>query len=223
MNDVLKQRLVGALILVALGVVFWPIIFVEPDAAPSASEVRLPPRPNIDTRPLPSPDRVGLRASKPLELQDSELDFVEPQEHLVPEESPGEVVQQDSKSPEAAQVPVEPAQPVTPPPAAAEKDLSVASKTRSEPPVQPEIDAQGVPVAWMLQVVSVSRKESAENTRQRLQNMGHKAYIKTAQAGDKTVYRVYVGPKFERAKLDAIKADVDRQFGVKSMIRRYLP
>ena len=26
MNDILKQRLVGALILVALGVVFWPII-----------------------------------------------------------------------------------------------------------------------------------------------------------------------------------------------------
>ncbi len=30
MNEVLKQRLIGALILVALGVVFWPIIFVEP-------------------------------------------------------------------------------------------------------------------------------------------------------------------------------------------------
>ena len=31
MNDILKQRLVGALILVALGVVFWPIIFLQPD------------------------------------------------------------------------------------------------------------------------------------------------------------------------------------------------
>ncbi|MDG2270665.1 MAG: hypothetical protein P8L39_00075, partial [Halioglobus sp.] len=31
MNDILQQRLVGALILVALGIIFWPIVFVQPE------------------------------------------------------------------------------------------------------------------------------------------------------------------------------------------------
>nr|WP_241263331.1 SPOR domain-containing protein [Parahaliea mediterranea] len=75
----------------------------------------------------------------------------------------------------------------------------------------------------MLQVISVSRKDRAEQTRDALGKMGYKAYIKPARVEGKTVYRVYVGPKFERARLDAIKAEVDREFGVNSMVRRYLP
>ena len=42
MNDILKQRLVGALILVALGVVFWPIIFVEPGVKDTPGDSRIP-------------------------------------------------------------------------------------------------------------------------------------------------------------------------------------
>ena len=231
MNDVLKQRLVGALILVALGVVFWPIIFVEPDSDSGVSEARIPPRPNIDTTPLPSPDRVGLRASRPLHMDsDPALDAnsVTSGDERVEDPNTATIARQSEAGEDEAQRPVdedalpEPASPVARPNTSPEPE-AVAKQTRDKSPAQPTIDAQGVPVAWMLQVISVSRKDSAEQTRQRLQDMGHKAYIKAGQANGKTVYRVYVGPKFERAKLDALKADVDRQFGVKSMIRRYLP
>jgi hypothetical protein len=34
---------------------------------------------------------------------------------------------------------------------------------------------------------------------------------------------VYIGPKFERGRLEAMQAEVDREFGVKSMIVRYIP
>ena len=61
MNDILKQRLVGALILVALGVVFWPIIFVEPGERSTVGQVRIPPPPVIDTTPIESPGQEGLR------------------------------------------------------------------------------------------------------------------------------------------------------------------
>jgi DedD protein len=62
-NDILKQRLVGALILVALGVVFWPIIFVEPGDKAVAQQTRIPPRPDVVTTPIEVPDLAGLRAS----------------------------------------------------------------------------------------------------------------------------------------------------------------
>lgn len=236
MNNVLKQRLVGALILVALGVVFWPIIFVEPDAARQAPVVRMPPPPAIDTTPLPAPDKVGLRGSPPLATDAGAGPEPEPN---LPESGEGELPEpglsvadtadaldaNDVDSPagdrggEAPEAAPEPAPTIAPAP----EDTAIAARAREERPAQPEIDAQGIPVAWTLQVVSVSRKDSAEQTRQRLEGMGHKAYVKVAEVEGRKVYRVYVGPKFERARLDDIKADIDRQFGVKSMVRRYYP
>jgi DedD protein len=218
-NDVLKQRLVGALILVALGVVFWPIIFVEPDSRSSDLDTRIPPRPDIETAPLSPPDRVGLRASPP-------LDATEELAQATAGDAAGEgapLAAGEPDSPDA--IAPEPA-PTVPPPAvstAGAEAPAPAARTRDEPPARPEIDAQGVPVAWMLQVISVSSRDKAEQTRQALQDLGHKAYIKPAQVEGKTVYRVYVGPKFERAAVDAIKGEVDAHFGVNSMVRRYLP
>ena len=77
MNDILKQRLVGALILVALGVVFWPIIFVEPGSSPTTEQERIPPRPAVDTTPIEPPDQVGLRPPSEL-IARSQQERVEP-------------------------------------------------------------------------------------------------------------------------------------------------
>ena len=63
MNEILKQRLVGALILLALGVVFWPIIFVEPSATPLGEAAHIPARPSVDTTPIAPPEKENLRAS----------------------------------------------------------------------------------------------------------------------------------------------------------------
>jgi DedD protein len=96
-------------------------------------------------------------------------------------------------------------------------------RTRSEAPDKLAIDSDGVPVAWILQVASVSSADKAEQLRQRLLSMQQKAYVKKVDRGGKDLYRVYIGPKFERAKLEKIQSDVDAEFGVKSMIARYIP
>jgi DedD protein len=98
-----------------------------------------------------------------------------------------------------------------------------AGETRSEPPEQARLDDQGVPVAWMLQVVSVSSLEKAESLRQRLQDMGEKAWIKSVTVDGKLLHRVNVGPKFERARLEALRPRIDAEFGVQSLIKRYVP
>ncbi len=219
MNDVLKQRLVGALILVALGVIFWPIIFIEPDQGDAAMEARIPPRPGVETTPLPSPDKVGLRESPPL-LADDSAKGDQPVHESLPAPDP-----QDSP---LAQAEPAPPVPVPDPQSSAAGDVTVADSdiaipTRDRAPESPKLDAQGVPVAWMLQVVSLSNKASAEKATQRLQDMGHKAYVKAAQVNGRMLYRVYVGPKFERARLESIQAAIDEEFGVQSMIRRYYP
>ncbi|QIB67282.1 SPOR domain-containing protein [Kineobactrum salinum] len=98
-----------------------------------------------------------------------------------------------------------------------------AGETRSEAPEQARLDDQGVPVAWMLQVISVSSLEKAESLRQRLQDMGEKAWIKSVTVDGKLLHRVNVGPKFERARLEALRPQIDEEFGVQSLIKRYVP
>ena len=204
MNDVLKQRLVGALILVALGVVFWPIIFVEPGERPGLEQSRIPPRPQVDTTPIEPPERAGLRPSEALQAPPAEP----------VEASGGDIAEQPVAAEAGPQS--------TSPPAAAEA-APPAVRTRTDPPEKPELDSDGVPIAWILQVASVSSDSKAEELRQRLQALNHKAYVKTVTREGRSLYRVFVGPKFERARLETIQADIDARFGVKSMVLRYYP
>jgi DedD protein len=197
LNDILKQRLVGALILVALGVVFWPIIFVEPGGRPEADQARIPPRPEVDTTPIEPPDQVGLRPPQQVLARDSQL------------EEGGE----PQSLPQPALEPVP--EPVAEP--------APQKRTRSESPEKLAMDSQGVPVAWILQVASVSSADKAEQLRQRLLQKDRKAYTRKIRRNGKDLYRVYIGPKFERGRLEAMQAEVDREFGVKSMIVRYIP
>ena len=200
MNDMLKQRLVGALILVALGVVFWPIIFVEPGQRSTMEQVRIPPPPMIDTAPIESPDQEGLRAS-PAESGGEEA---------------GEAFIEDIIESPATTATV--AEPAAPDPA-----MTAESHTREVPPERPALDSRGVPVAWLLQVASVSSAAKADELRDQLLASREKAFVKKFTQSGKVFYRVYVGPNFERAQLEKIQADIDTRFKVHSLIVRYTP
>ena len=84
MNELLKQRLVGALILVALGVVFWPLIFVEPGQPERGERAEIPPRPAVDTTPVEPPDRAGLRPSAELQSRREQAELFEREEQVDP-------------------------------------------------------------------------------------------------------------------------------------------
>lgn len=205
MKDVVKQRLVGALILVALGVIFWPIIFVDPDAEIDMQELQVPPRPDVDARPLPAP-------AMPVDDEFGNL----PEQSTAPDAPTAE-----EPLPTDSDTVPEPAAETTPeetPPA-----IPAPGETRDTPMAEPELDAQGVPVVWTLQLVTLSDGIKAEALRQQLLEEGHKAYVRAVTVEGKHLYRVHIGPKGERAQLEALQSELDKRLGVKSMIRRYLP
>ncbi|MEP4148203.1 MAG: SPOR domain-containing protein [Halioglobus sp.] len=218
MNEVLKQRLVGALILVALGVVFWPIIFVEPGEQGGAEEAQIPPRPLVETTAVEPPDMAGLRPSREIKKAP------EPQERelltLAPEAPPATSSNSAVSKPVASKPAVSKPEP-KPKPKPAPKP--VETKTRSEAPVKPALDADGIPITWILRVASVSSSTSADKLRKDLLDMGHKAYVKKISSNGKTLYRVYVGPKAEKARLQKIQASIDAKFGVSTLVTRYYP
>ncbi|MCB1677619.1 MAG: SPOR domain-containing protein [Halioglobus sp.] len=211
MNDILKQRLVGALILVALGVVFWPIIFVQPGGPAIDAQVRIPPRPAVDTTPLQPPDVAGLRGSPELSADsDGGQSPATAGEAALPPAAPEVAVEPDAST--AAEST-----------AAASSGANAAPRPRSEAPQPLQIDSDGVPVAWILQVASVSSADKAQQLRDRLLQLDEKAYVQRIARSGKPLYRVYIGPKFERARLEAIQERVDAEFGVSSLVTRYIP
>ena len=216
MNDVLKQRLVGALILLALGVVFWPIIFVEPGERRGGEEVQVPPRPQVDTTPVAPPDLAGLRTSPKIEKEPEPV-AEEPTREILTL-VPGDPVTSDDDSADA-----EPERAAQPAPEPEPKPVADAPKTRSEPPVKPALDADGIPISWILRVASVSNAERADQLRKELLGMGHKAYVKKVKSGERTLYRVYVGPKVEKSRLEGIQGEINQRFGVETLITRYYP
>ena len=203
MDNHLKQRLVGALILVALAVIFWPIIFVGPSdtgslAGDAEIEVSVAEAPPVDLSPLPEPDDLGLRV--PREAQATELPPEQPVDALgVSEAEPPEL-------PQRSEVVV---------PATAEEVRDTLEK--------PEIDEDGLPIAFSLQVATMSREEGAERLRSELIEAGYKGYLTRLRSGDKTLYRVMVGPRFRKDDLQAVKQAVDATWSVDSIIVRYLP
>jgi DedD protein len=162
----------------------------------------MPPSPNVATTDIPPPDEVGLR----------------------PSDDKPQVVALDVPAP-APEVTVEivdvtPAPESVKPAPAAPKSVQAA---RSEAPAALKIDADGVPIAWILQVASVSSGDKAEQLRGDLQRLNFKAFVKKIERADKALYRVYLGPKFERAKLEQLQPQINAEFKVKSMISRYVP
>lgn len=212
MNDILKQRLVGALILLALGVVFWPVIFVAPDEQKVAEPQPIPPPPEVSTVAIEAPQQADFRGSpeaamdedgppsdKPLALDGRASDGSNERDAAAPTA--------DAAGQQAASTP----------------GNSPAGEVRSAAPQPLAMDASGVPIAWTLQVATVSSPEKAEILRKRLLEMHHKAYVSRVSSGGKSLYRISIGPKFERAELEKLQAGINAEFDVTSIVARYTP
>ena len=180
MREVLKQRLVGALVIIALGVIFWPLIFVDVDRPPLDRTTQVPPMPAFDRDQIPTPEPL-----------DDVPKAVPVEKAIVLHESPPTAVEESSEE-----------------------------QARSE---QPQLDEEGIPVAWVLQVITVSSRDKADSLRAQLIAMQLKAYHRPVKRDEQTLYRLYVGPLFDRARLDEIRLQVDEQLKVDSIVARYKP
>ncbi|MFT4768969.1 MAG: DedD protein [Glaciecola sp.] len=200
MDNLVKQRLVGALILVALVVVFWPIIFVPGTQKAEDLRVLVPKAPPVDLTPLPEPDSLGLRSGKKAAAQS-----VETQDVAFPDDEGTSDVERAGLPPRDVTMPV--------------ADLNEARSTLESP----AMDADGLPIAYSLQVATMADKARAESLRDELVSAGYKGYVKRMRRDDRVLYRVLVGPRYSRDELLPVKGAVDKTWRVESLIIRYLP
>ncbi|MHC8371399.1 SPOR domain-containing protein [Pseudomonas sp. MDT1-85] len=209
-----KQRMVGALVLVALAVIFLPMLFsrqdeqrqvrVDAPAAPQAPAV-----PQVQVEPVVVPEPQAL-----------------PQEPVPSDEEI--VAQQAPSTPIAPSAPVAPAppaaKPVTPPPAPVVKPVPAPAQPIAAAPSKPattpsRVDANGLSVSWSVQLASLASRESAESLQKTLRSQGYNAYIRSADGKN----RVFVGPLIERAEADRLRDLLSRQQKLKGFVVRFQP
>ncbi len=198
----LLQRIVGALVLLALAVIFVPMLFNREDAGRQIV---------VDAPSMPEAPAAPVIEAQPVEVPEPE---VEP----FPEEF--EIIEENAASqPEAPATPIKPAPaPAEPAPAPATPE-PVTVEAPSAAPEEKRLDTANLPISWSVQLASLSSRENADKLQKTLRSQGYNAYIRTADG----MNRVFVGPLVERAEANRLRDQLQRQQKLNGFVVRFKP
>jgi DedD protein len=209
-----KQRMVGALVLVALAVIFLPMLFSRQDEqrqvtveAPAAPQPSAMPQVQMDPVAVPEPQAL------PQEPVPTDAEVAEEAVPAAPAAAPAAP---------APTIPAQIARPATPPPVAKPIPAPaqpITSATSKPDTTKSRVDANGLSVSWSVQLASLSSRASAESLQKNLRSQGYNAYIRSADGKN----RVFVGPLIERAEADRLRDLLSRQQNLKGFVVRFQP
>jgi DedD protein len=191
----LKQRIVGALVLLALAVIFLPMLLsrqdeLQPVRVDAPAMPRAPAMPQIEMQPVIVPEPQSL-----------------------PED-----LQPIAEAPPPVEVAPAPA-PEEPEP---EPEPEVAATAPDSAPTQApasRLDANSLPVSWSVQLASLSSRTGAETLQKTLRSQGYNAYIRHVDG----MNRVFVGPVIERAEANRLREQLNRQHKLSGFVVRFQP
>ena len=195
----IKQRLIGAIVLVSLGVILIPLLLNGGrDSHQEIYGSNIPPLPASLNRKLPE--------ISPLE----KVPVAEPV-RTIPEEYP------PVKSP-LKQVAKENFKPITSKIAISKTIKSVKVKPAQKFKPAPRPESKTINKAYTLQIASFSNSKNAFSLRDKLRKKGFKAYIESVKTVKGKIYRLRVGPYLKYDQLATIQKKIEQQFKLKQTI-----
>ena len=193
MNEQIKQRLVGAVVLVSLAVIFIPMLLDGgDDSSMPRNGTNIPEQPEFDFEPL----EIPLQPMEPAPERPKVIDKPEP----------------PAAEPEASPKPAEPVKPV---PVAKPEPKP---KPEPEPIQESKASTNGEPVAWVVQVGSFSQSTNALALRDKLRRNGFTAFVEKYRDKGKTSYRVRVGPELKRSTAEKHLQKLEEKLKLKGII-----
>lgn len=194
MNRVqLKQRIVGAIVLVALGVIFIPMILNHDDSRSGITGSNIPPKPQVLTQlsqqSMPKPPAVP---AQPAETR-----------QLVDKGTPSLPKASSSPPPPAAPAPVKPAAP--------------SAATGKHKPAAPAV-AHG----YVVQIASFTERNKALRLRNRLRKAKYTCFVEAVTGKHGALYRVRVGPVIKKAEAERLQRRIARYLKLRgTLVMRY--
>lgn len=199
----LLQRIVGALVLVALAVIFVPMLFNRDDAGQQVV---------VDAPVMPETPAAPAIETQPVDIPEPEVAPF-PEDYEIVEERPAAESNSPANPINPAPAQAQPA-PVTPVPA-----ITSAPSARPATVEEQRLDTANLPVSWSVQLASLSSRENADKLQKTLRSQGYNAYIRTADG----MNRVFVGPLVERAEANRLRDQLQRQQKLDGFVVRFKP
>lgn len=198
MNPGLKQRLVGGVVLVALAVIFLPMLL--PGNGGSSMPLfgsNVPESPSTRFEPIEIPLQLPPAAPK------SEVTVVD-------QPQPGEVASNEK--------PQQPPQ-VTPAAVAQAPVTTPAPQQASAPKPPVTAPTQRVPAdAWAVQLGSFASSVNALSLQEKARKAGFRAYVEKVKGEQGTSYRVRIGPESSRERADTLRERVQGKLQMKGIV-----
>lgn len=218
--DGLKQRIIGALVLVSLAVIFVPMIFDEPHSQRQSTPITIPeepPFPEVDMPESQYPDNepIGAEApssSSPTTTEEPAAGFRIIEDDSVAEGEPAPEVSSERVEPQASAE-----SPVQPEPAAPTGQQETATTTKPESDDKAEFTGS-LEGAWVVQLGSFGNQDNARRLRDKVLDMGYGAHLQQVERGDSTLTRVFSGPFVNKDDAQTAKAALDKAFGLNSLV-----
>ncbi|PBQ16199.1 cell division protein [Pseudomonas congelans] len=215
LDNVFKQRMVGALVLIAVAVIFLPMLFTREDEtrqvqveAPAAPQAPVASQVQVDPVPVPEPQ---VLPQEPVPGDDDLSSNQPPAMPIAPAPT--------AQTAPAASASKPAAKPAPAPAPAASPAATPAPAAPAKPAAPAGVDANGLSISWSVQLASMSNRANADNLQKTLRTQGYNAYIRTADG----VNRVFVGPLIERAEADRLRDQLDKQQKLKGIVVRFQP
>ncbi len=191
MNQGTKQRVVGTVVLLALALIFLPIIFDGEGSYQRTLSSRIPDPPEMRVMPDPIPERPVIQAENAATLTANQA---------------------------ATRAPPEP---INPPATAVTDSDPLAVVDQSAPSTPPGLDESGLPIGWSVRLGSFSNANNAENLTQRLLAGGYRAYTREITSTQGLLTAVFVGPQIERNRADQLKQQLQTEFQLSGIVVRF--
>ena len=200
MDETVKKRLVGAIVLVALAVIFVPFLLEEKQEGLPQSTVELektiPVQPTQKFRSGLVPDeKTATQDVIRAESQEAEFNLSERLDlsEYTPPAVTGEKSESGREADEGQRTVEEKPEKVSTPTAASkperERDVAAAEKKQSS-------SKKG----WVIQVGAFGQKSNADNLYKKLNKSGMNAYIEESSKHGKKLYHVRIGPFSSKSK-----------------------
>ena len=193
METTLKQRLIGAAVIIALAVIFVPMILDGSGRDESvALNMEVPPEPTFTfDSELPDPKKLEkLPAIEKTEQAETEVPEKQEDQTADTEQQPKASI----KKPEVKQVAV---------------SSQVVEATEDHIETNPALSA------WAVQVAAFGEKDKAVALQDKLVASNLSAFTEQAGKGNKIIYRVKVGPELKRENAEKLRDKIENEHGLK--------
>lgn len=215
--DGLKQRIIGALVLVSLAVIFVPMIFDEPHSERTTTSIQIPeepPFPEVDTPaedipPAPSYDEGTTTESATETTSGSSGNETSAPDYRLVEKDDASAPANDASAPAAESTEA--------PTASAESPAEPPADATAQAPESVEYSGS-LKGAWVVQLGSFGNPDNARRLRDNVREKGYNSHLQEVERGDVTLVRVFSGPFASKSEAEAAKKKLDQAFGLKSLV-----